>query len=82
MPEELAVQLPYAKKCMTALGLHELELEGYEADDILGTCAAWGNSNEAIEVFILTGDRDSFQLIRDNVTVLLASTGETVCFRP
>lgn len=81
MPEELAVQLPYAKKCMTALGLHELELEGYEADDILGTCAAWGNSNEAIEVFILTGDRDSFQLIRDNVTVLLASTGETVCFR-
>ena len=80
MPEELAVQLPYAKKCMTALGLNELELAGYEADDILGTCAAFGNSDSELQVYILTGDRDSFQLIRDNVTVLLASTGDTIEF--
>jgi DNA polymerase-1 len=37
MPEELAVQLPYAKECMHAMGLTVLELEVYEADDILGT---------------------------------------------
>ncbi len=77
MPPELAVQLPYAKKCMTALGLTELELAGYEADDILGTCAAFGGDDPELSVYVLTGDRDSFQLIRDNVTVLLASTGET-----
>ena len=80
MPEELAVQLPYAKKCMTALGLKELELAGYEADDILGTCAAFGEGEPELQVYLLTGDRDSFQLIRDNVTVLLASTGDTIEF--
>lgn len=77
MPDELAMQLPYAKRCMTALGLHELELAGYEADDILGTCAAIGEREPEVETYILTGDRDSFQLIRDSVTVLLASTGDT-----
>lgn len=80
MPEELAVQLPYAKKCMTALGLREIELAGYEADDILGTCAAMGEADPDTETYILTGDRDSFQLIRDSVTVLLASTGDTAEF--
>lgn len=78
MPQELAEQLPYAKKCMSALGLKVLELDGYEADDILGTCAFMPDSDT--QVFVLTGDRDSFQLIRDNVTVLLASTGETKIF--
>lgn len=78
MPQELAEQLPYAKKCMSALGLKVLELDGYEADDILGTCAFMPDSDT--QVYVLTGDRDSFQLIRDNVTVLLASTGETKVF--
>ncbi len=80
MPEELAVQLPYAKKCMTALGLCEIELAGYEADDIFGTCAAMGEADGDCGTYILTGDRDSFQLIRDDVTVLLASTGDTAEF--
>ncbi len=79
MPEELAVQLPYAKSCMEGLGLKRLELEGYEADDIIGTCSSLGDA-EGLKVYILTGDRDSFQLISDNVSVLLASTGETVTF--
>ncbi len=79
MPEELAVQLPYAKKCMEGLGIKRLELEGYEADDIIGTCASIGDK-AGLRVYILTGDRDSFQLITDNVSVLLASTGETVTF--
>ncbi len=78
MPSELAEQLPYAKKCMALLGFNVLELDGYEADDIIGTCAFMPDSDT--QVYIVTGDRDSFQLIRDNVTVLLASTGETKIF--
>lgn len=81
MPEELAVQLPYAKQCMAALGFRVLELPGYEADDILGTCAAFGREDPGLAVDILTGDRDSLQLIRDNVAVLLAGTEETVTYR-
>lgn len=77
MPEELAVQLPYAKECMSALGFSVLSLEGYEADDILGTLSAEANE-EGIEAYILTGDRDSLQLISDNTTVLLVKTKETL----
>ncbi len=78
MPEELAEQLPYAKEAMRLLGLKILETDGFEADDILGTCAFLPEDDT--RVYILTGDRDSLQLIRDNVTVLLASTGETKVF--
>ncbi len=77
MPEELAVQLPYAKECMSALGFSVLSLEGYEADDILGTLSAQANK-EGIDAYILTGDRDSLQLISDNTTVLLVKTKETL----
>lgn len=77
MPEELAVQLPYAKKCCEALGLHLLELEGYEADDILGTCSRIAE-DEGVFAKVLTGDRDSLQLITDKTAVLLATTGDTV----
>lgn len=79
MPDELAAQLPYAKKAMQSLGFKVLELEGYEADDLLGTMANIGEKSGAM-VYILTGDRDSLQLIDDNVNVLLAGTGETKLF--
>ena len=78
MPPELAQQFPYAKDAMRLLGLKILETDGFEADDILGTCAFLPEGDT--QVYILTGDRDSLQLIRDNVTVLLASTGETKVF--
>ncbi len=80
MPEELAVQLPYAKRCMSALGFYVLSLEGYEADDILGTLSA--QANEAgVEAYILTGDRDSLQLIDEHTTVLLVKTKETLAMK-
>ncbi len=79
MPEELAIQLPYAKQCMEHMGLHVVTCEGYEADDILGTLAYEMAKNE-IHTYVLTGDRDSLQLINDRVTVLLAKTKETVLF--
>ena len=79
MPEELAVQLPYAKECMTDMGCKVLSLEGYEADDILGTLSAMAE-REGVEAYILTGDRDSLQLISNTTKVLLAKTKETVTF--
>ncbi len=79
MPEELAVQLPYAKRCMASLGFTVMTKEGYEADDILGTASRIAARN-GIHAYVLTGDRDSLQLIGDNVSVLLVKTKETIEF--
>ncbi|MBR5745820.1 MAG: DNA polymerase I, partial [Clostridia bacterium] len=81
MPEDLARQLPYARELLEALGITVVDCAGYEADDILGTyarqCAENGDS-----AFLVTGDRDSFQLISDRVTVLLASNEDTKVMTP
>ena len=79
MPEELAVQFPYAKKCLSAMGFSVLEMAGYEADDILGTLARQAE-RRGYEAYVLTGDRDSLQLISDSTTVLLATNQDTVKF--
>lgn len=71
MPDELAMQLPFAKDCLSAMGFHVLSLSGYEADDILGTLAVDAADAE-MQAILLTGDRDALQLIGDRVTVLLA----------
>lgn len=79
MPEELAEQMPYAVECMSALGLTVMRMEGYEADDILGTVSAKA-AECGVHSYILTGDRDSLQLITDNTSVLLVKTKETIEF--
>ena len=79
MPEELAEQMPYAIECMSALGLTVMRMEGYEADDILGTVSAKA-AEQGVHSYILTGDRDSLQLITDNTSVLLVKTKETIEF--
>ena len=79
MPEELAEQMPYAIECMSALGLTVMRMEGYEADDILGTVSAEA-AEQGVHSYILTGDRDSLQLITDNTSVLLVKTKETIEF--
>ena len=76
MPDELAAQMDGAKEVLSAFGIKCVSKPGYEADDIIGTYARAGESAGA-KVYILTGDRDSLQLIDDETTVLLASTGET-----
>lgn len=78
MPDELAVQLPYAKRVCELLGLKVISREGYEADDIIGTIAEYANRSDDILSYVLTGDRDSLQLIRDNINVLLAGNNDTV----
>ena len=81
MPPELAQQLPRVKELLGLMGVKVVECEGYEADDILGTLAA-ACSAKGDECFVLTGDRDSLQLIDDNVTVLLATNKETIRYTP
>ena len=73
MPEELALQLPVLKELLIAFGYHTIELEGYEADDILGTLSYAAEQTDDVCV-ISTGDRDSLQLVSDHTTVLLAAT--------
>lgn len=85
MPDELRVQLPIAKELLCALGYHVLGLEGFEADDLIGTLAR-AAEKQGNECVIVTGDRDSLQLVTDKVTVLLPSTKagktETTVFDP
>ncbi len=73
MPQELAVQIPIVKDLLRAFGCVVLEKEGYEADDILGTIARLSDKNNN-NCIIATGDRDSLQLVSENVTVQLAAT--------
>ena len=81
MPPELAEQLPRVKKLLGLMGVKVVECEGYEADDVLGTlsklCSDSGN-----ECYVLTGDRDSLQLIDDKVTVVLATNKENIYYTP
>ena len=73
MPDELASQMPILKDVLKAMNICIIEKEEYEADDILGTLAKWGQQ-ENLDVTILTGDRDSFQLIDKNIKVRIPRT--------
>ena len=73
MPDELASQMPILKNVLKAMNICIIEKEGYEADDILGTLAKWGQK-ENLDVTVLTGDRDSFQLIDTNIKVRIPRT--------
>ncbi len=73
MPEELAVQLPILKEQLRLMNIAIVEKEGYEADDIIGTLSRF----DGVETYIVTGDRDSFQLISDTTKVVLTKRGIT-----
>ena len=81
MPPELAQQLPLVKELLTLMGIKVVECEGYEADDILGTLSK-SCTDCGCECYVLTGDRDSLQLVDENVTVLLATNKETIHYTP
>ena len=73
MPDELAQQMPIIKDILKAMNIKIIEKEGYEADDVLGTLARRGEKDN-IDVTILTGDRDAFQLATDKVTIRIPRT--------
>lgn len=68
-PEELLTQLPLIQRMLAALGVTFIEKPGYEGDDVIGTLASMGD-REGYRTLVLSGDRDAFQLINDNITVL------------
>ena len=73
MPEELASQMPILKELLKKMNIDIIEMEGYEADDILGTLSRIAEERN-MEAILLTGDRDSFQLATDNVKIHLPRT--------
>lgn len=73
MPEELAAQMPILKDVLRAMNITIIEEEGYEADDVLGTLSRIGE-NSGLDVVLLTGDRDSFQLATDKVSIYIPRT--------
>ncbi len=73
MPDELAVQMPIIKEILDAMNISRVELEGFEADDILGTLSKKAKKL-GIDVILFTGDRDSFQLIGPGIAVKLPVT--------
>lgn len=73
MPDELAQQMPIIKELLRNMNITIIEKEGYEADDVLGTLSKRGEK-EGVEVTILSGDRDTFQLTSDHITVRIPRT--------
>lgn len=73
MPDELRAQMPVVKDILRAMNIDIVEKEGYEADDVLGTLSKYGEEN-GLAVTILSGDRDTFQLATDNVTIRIPRT--------
>ncbi len=71
MPEELAVQLPVLKECLSLMNIKMCEKGGYEADDIVGTLSR----KFPVQSFIYTGDRDSYQLVNEHTSVCYTRKG-------
>ncbi|MBR7074514.1 MAG: DNA polymerase I [Oscillospiraceae bacterium] len=85
MPEELAAQMPVLKETLDAMGIRRYEMAGYEADDILGTVSV-KCAEKGWECVVVTGDKDSLQLITDTTTVCNVKTRmgqtETINYTP
>ena len=73
MPDELKEQMPMIKEVLQAMNIDIVEKEGYEGDDILGTLAKYGE-NQGLDVIILSGDRDTFQLATNKTTIRIPRT--------
>lgn len=72
MPPELVCQSPVLKQLLSAMNICTVELPGYEADDIIGTLS---RKFDGVETLIYTGDRDAYQLVKENVTVCFTKRG-------
>ena len=73
-PDEFRSQMSYLHELVSAFGIQQFEIEGYEADDIIATITKRAEK-EKCEILICTGDRDSFQLVNDQTTILYPKRG-------
>jgi len=74
MPDEMSVQLPFVRRLCEAMRLPIVELDGYEADDVIGTLAKHGRGQK-LDVFIISNDKDMMQLVDGGVRVLRTGSG-------
>ena len=74
-PEEFSSQVPILREFLDAWGIPFIEIDNYEADDIIGTIASRAAESGSYDTMIVTGDRDAFQLIRPDVRVLFTKKG-------
>lgn len=74
MPEEMAEQIPVLKEVIAAMNIKQIEMDGFEADDLIGTISKHCDDH-GMQTLIVTGDRDAFQLISDKVRVLITKKG-------
>ncbi|MDR3072514.1 MAG: DNA polymerase I [Clostridiales Family XIII bacterium] len=74
MPMELAMELPYLKEILDAMQIVMLEIDGFEADDIIGTVARAGEEN-GLSPYIITGDRDALQLASEKTRIIITKKG-------
>src|SRR5690348_1871103 len=77
MPDDLSIQVPYVRRYCEAMRLPQIEFPGYEADDVIGTLARKA-SEEKLEVFIVTSDKDLMQLVGDSIRLLNPMKGDLV----
>jgi DNA polymerase I len=75
MPDEMVGQIPRVKEAVDVLGFKQIELEGYEADDIIGTLALHGEK-EGLDVYMVTGDKDFMQLVGDHIFMYIPMKNE------
>ena len=76
MPLELAMELPVLKEVLDAMAIKQYEIDGFEADDIIGTTAKMAEE-AGVEAYIITGDRDALQLATDKTSVVITKKGIT-----
>ena len=76
MPLELAMELPVLKDVLDAMAIKQYEVDGFEADDIIGTTAKMAEE-AGVEAYIITGDRDALQLATDKTSVVITKKGIT-----
>lgn len=74
MPDEMRVQLPYVRRLCQAMHLPILELDGYEADDVIGTLAKQGVKKK-LDVLVISNDKDMMQLVNSGVRILRTGSG-------
>jgi DNA polymerase I len=74
MPPELAEQFPIIKELLSFMGIKIFEIEGFEADDLIGTVSKFAENNDT-ETFIVTGDKDALQLAAENTKIIITKKG-------
>lgn len=74
MPDDLRSQVERMREIVDAFNIPRLEMENYEADDVLGSVARWASEEKGLSVKIITGDKDLLQLVTDQVVVNLAGS--------